>query len=141
MSQAPMDVRSKAPYQWLALAVGVIYLLIGVIGFFVTGVNDFFEHDPDRTLLGFAINPMHNLVHVLTGLLGVFLWMTRRGARIYGWFLLAAYGAVVIYGFIVMNNPDWDILNLNAADMVLHIVTALVGLAIALWPERRLISG
>lgn len=126
----------RAPYQWLALVIGAIYLLIGILGFFVTGFDGFFEHDHTQTLLGFAINPFHNIVHLLIGILGVTLWKSRRGARTYGWILAIGYGLTSIYGLIVVDNPDANILNINAADNVLHIVSTLAGLAIALWPDR-----
>lgn len=49
----------------LALVIGVIYLFMGLAGFFVIGLSGWTEHDPDQTLLGFAINPLHNVVHLL----------------------------------------------------------------------------
>lgn len=133
----PVTARTRAPYQWLALVIGVVYLLIGIVGFFITGFDGFTEHDPDETLIGFAINPLHNIVHLLIGLLGVWLWTTRGMARIYGWILLIGYGATAIYGFAVANNDDANILNINMADNWLHIVSALAGLVIIVWPDRR----
>ncbi|MBI9116115.1 DUF4383 domain-containing protein [Sanguibacter suaedae] len=126
----------RAPYQWLALVIGVVYLLVGVVGFFVTGFEGFTEHDHDQTLLGFAINPLHNIVHILIGVLGVALWNKRSTARIYGWILAVGYGAASIYGLIVAGDAEGNILNINGADNGLHIASTLAGLAIALWPER-----
>lgn len=127
---------TRAPYQWLALAIGAVYLVIGIVGFLITGFDGFTEHDEDQTLLGFAINPLHNVVHLLIGLLGVVLWRTRGGARTFGWILVVGYGLASIYGLIVADNPEADLLNINGADNVLHIVSTLAGLAIALWPDR-----
>lgn len=126
----------RAPYQWLALVFGVVYLLVGILGFFVTGFDGFTEHDHDQTLLGFAINPLHNIVHLLIGVLGVILWKTRSGARTYGWILAVGYGLVSIYGLIVAGEADGNILNINGADNGLHIATTIVGLIIALWPDK-----
>ena len=123
--------------QQLALAFGVIYTLIGIIGFFVTGFGDFFGNvngatmEHDHTLLGFMINPMHNVVHILIGVAGIALSRTLSGARTYGWLLAVGYGAAFLYGQIAIDK-DWDFLNLNWADNILHLVTALVGLVIAL---------
>jgi hypothetical protein len=47
--------RGRTVPEILALAFGAIYLLIGIIGFFITGFDDFFGHT-DKTLLGFEIN-------------------------------------------------------------------------------------
>jgi uncharacterized membrane protein YuzA (DUF378 family) len=137
MSQTPTVHRTKAPYQTLALIIGIVYLLVGILGFFVTGFDNFTVHDHSQTLLGFAINPLHNIVHVIIGLAGILLWRTRNAARLYGWLLGIGYGATAVYGFLVVNNPDADILNINHADNWLHVVSALAGFAIALWPDRR----
>ena len=126
----------RAPYQWLALVIGVAYLLVGILGFIITGFQGFMEHEDGQTILGFAINPLHNIVHIVIGLLGVLLWKTRSGARKYGWILAIGYGLTSVYGLIVVDNPDANILNINAADNVLHIVSTIAGLAIALWPDR-----
>ena len=86
--------------QQLALVFGVIYTLIGVIGFFITGFGDFFGNmngssmSHDHTLLGFMINPAHNVVHILIGVVGIALSRTLKGARTYGLLLLVGYGAL-----------------------------------------------
>ena len=124
--------------QQVALAFGVIYTLIGIIGFFITGFEDFFGHT-DKTLLGFEINGMHNVVHILIGVAGLVLARTLAGARTYGWLLAVGYGAAFVYGLIALGK-DWDFLSLNAADNGLHLATALVGLVIALLPVRTAVD-
>ena len=132
------DARTDArhPAQYLALAVGVIYTLVGLAGFFVTGFDNF-ASETDQTLLGFEVNPLHNIVHLLIGLAGVVMWKRLDTTRTYGWLLAIGYGAVFIYGLFAVGNDDLNILSLNSADNVLHIVSALAGLAIALWPARN----
>ena len=125
--------------QTLALAFGAVYLLVGIVGFFVTGFDDFFGHT-DETLIVFDINPMHNVVHILIGVAGLALARTLAGARTYGWLLAVGYGAAFIYGVLAVGK-DWDFLNLNWADNILHLVTALVGLVIALMPVRNAVRG
>jgi hypothetical protein len=130
----------------LALAFGAVYLLVGIIGFFITGFGAFFGnaaepgvHHADDMLLWFMINPMHNVVHILIGVVGLALARTLAGARTYGWLLAIGYGAAFVYGLIAVGE-DWDFLNLNGADNVLHILTALVGLVIALGPVRTAVA-
>jgi hypothetical protein len=126
--------RGKTWPELLALAFGAIYTLIGIIGFFITGFDNFFEHT-GKSLLGFEINGMHNVVHILIGVAGLALARTLTGARTYGWLLAVGYGAAFIYGLFAVGE-DWDFLSLNSADNVLHILTAAVGLVIALGPVR-----
>ncbi len=131
--------RGKTIPEILALAFGAIYLLVGIVGFFVTGFDDFFAHDTGETLVGFEINGMHNVVHILIGIAGLVLGRTLAGARTYGWLLAVGYGAAFIYGLLAINET-WDFLSINTADNVLHILTALVGLVIALLPVRNAVS-
>ncbi len=126
--------------QTLALVFGAVYLLIGIVGFFVTGFNDFFAHDTGKALLGFEINGFHNVVHILIGVAGLMLARTLAGARTYGWLLAVGYGAAFIYGLIAINK-EWDFLSLNWADNILHLLSALVGLVIALGPVRESVTG
>jgi uncharacterized membrane protein YuzA (DUF378 family) len=121
--------------QVLALVFGVVYLLVGIVGFFVTGIDNFAGHGQDEMLLGFMINPLHNIVHIVIGLAGLLLARTLAGARTYGWLLAVGYAAAFVYGLIAVGK-SWDFLNINAADNVLHIATAVVGLVIALGPVR-----
>ena len=130
----------------LALAFGAIYLLIGIIGFFITGFDNFFgnengvpAHHVDENLLGFMINPMHNVVHILIGAAGLALARTLAGARTYGWLLAVGYGATFVYGLFAVGQT-WDFLSLNWADNWLHLVSALAGLAIALGPVRNAVD-
>ena len=131
--------RGRTVPEILGLAFGDIYLLVGVVGFFVTGFDDFFAHDTNETLLGFEINGMHNVVHILIGVAGLALSRTLAGARTYGWLLAVGYGAAFIYGLFAINK-DWDFLSLNWADNILHLATAVVGLVIALMPVRHAVD-
>ncbi|HYH26208.1 MAG TPA: DUF4383 domain-containing protein [Blastococcus sp.] len=126
--------------QALALAFGVIYLLVGIVGFFITGFSDFFAHNTEEKLLIFEINGMHNVVHIVVGLAGIALSRTLAGARTYGWLLAIGYGAAFVYGLIAIGK-DWDFLSINGADNVLHLLTAVVGLAMALGPVREAVTG
>jgi hypothetical protein len=127
--------------QTLSLVFGVVYLLVGIVGFFVTGFDDFAGNSQNERLIGlFMINPLHNVAHILVGIAGIALARTLASARTYGWLLAVLYGALFIYGLIA-TGESWDFLNINGADNVLHIATALVGLVIALMPVRDAVSG
>ena len=80
------EAATRHPSQLLALAIGAVYTLVGILGFFVTGFENF-ASETDKTLLGFEINPLHNLVHLAIGLAGLALWRRLDTARLYGWLL------------------------------------------------------
>jgi uncharacterized membrane protein YuzA (DUF378 family) len=137
MAQRPDSARpGRHPAQLLALVIGVVYTLIGIAGFFVTGFENF-AAETDKTLLGFEINPLHNIVHLVIGLAGLALWRRLDTARTYGWLLAAGYGLAFLYGLFAAGNSDINFLSLNGADNVLHLLSAAAGLAIALWPADR----
>jgi ABC-type transport system involved in multi-copper enzyme maturation permease subunit len=133
------DPTTRHPSQLLALAIGVIYTLVGLLGFAVTGFENF-ASETDKTLLGFELNPLHNIVHLAIGLAGLALWRRLDTARTYGWLLAAGYGLAFIYGLFAAGNSDINFLSLNGADNGLHLVSAIAGVAIALWPAGRTVA-
>lgn len=126
------------PAQKGALAVGAVDTLVGLLGFLVTGFDDF-AGKTGETLLGFELNPLHNIVHLLIGAAGLAMWRRRDTARTFGWMLFAGYGATFFYGLAVAGNEasDGNFLSINGADNILHLASALLGLAIALAGSRR----
>jgi uncharacterized membrane protein YuzA (DUF378 family) len=135
-SRPASDPTTRHPSQLLALVIGVAYTLVGIAGFFVTGFESF-AAETDKTLLGFEINPLHNIVHLAIGLAGLALWRRLDTARTYGWLLTAGYGLAFLYGLFAAGNSDINFLSLNGADNGLHLVSAAAGVAIALWPADR----
>jgi hypothetical protein len=127
---------TRHPSQLLALAIGAVYTLIGILGFFITGFENF-AAETDKTLLGFEINPLHNIVHLAIGLAGLAMWRRLDTARAYGWLLAAGYGLTFLYGLFAAGNSDINFLSLNGADNVLHLLSAAAGLSTALWPATR----
>jgi ABC-type transport system involved in multi-copper enzyme maturation permease subunit len=113
------DATTRHPAQLLALAIGVVYTLVGIAGFFVTGFDNF-AAETNKTLLGFEVNPLHNIVHLAIGLAGLALWRRLDTARTYGWLLAAGYGLAFIYGLFAASNRDINFLSLNGADNILQ---------------------
>jgi uncharacterized membrane protein YuzA (DUF378 family) len=128
----------KHPAQYLALAIGVVYTLVGIAGFFITGFEGFAEPEGELLLGVFEINPLHNIVHLIIGLAGLAMWNRLDRARSYGWLLAAGYGLAFLYGLFVANSDEpANFLALNQGDNWLHLVSAAAGVAIALWPARQ----
>ena len=121
--------------QVLGLAFGAIYLLVGIVGFFVTGFDHFADNSQHEMLLFFMINPLHNIVHILIGVVGLALSRTLAGAKTFGLLLAVGYGLAFVYGVIAVGQ-SWDFLNINWADNVLHILSAVVGAVIYAGAKR-----
>ncbi|TNC19158.1 DUF4383 domain-containing protein [Georgenia sp. 311] len=134
-------VQRRGAHQRLALVLGVLFVVVGIAGFGVTGFEGWVEHDHTQTLVVFAVNPLHNVVHILIGLLGILLWRTPSGSRTFGWLLVIGYGATLLYGVFVVDNEEANFLNINWADNWLHLAAVVIGLVIALLPYRTSAQG
>lgn len=123
----------------LALVIGAAYVLVGLLGFAVTGFDDF-AGPTDEKLLGiFGLNPLHNVVHLLIGFGGLALWKRVDTAKAYGAALVAGYGATFLYGLAVSGKDTAaNFLSINAADNALHLASAIAGVVIlTLLPKAR----
>ena len=110
----------------LATLLVAAYLLASPAGSAVTGLDDFAGHR-GHSVLGFHVNPLHNMVHIGVGVPGVVMGTRLFTARAYGWILFGGYGALFVYGLLAVANGTGN---------KLHAVTTLLGLVIALWPTR-----
>ncbi|HWO63551.1 MAG TPA: DUF4383 domain-containing protein [Umezawaea sp.] len=138
-----VKVAGLQPAQVLVALVSLLFIAAGVVGFLRTGFGDF-AGDEHAMVLGFAVNPLHNVIHLAFGVLGLLLAGSSALARTYGWVLFIAYGAVFIWGLmlagVISSNPVSGLGNplaLNTNDNWLHLGFAAVGLLIAVLPARR----
>ena len=88
---------SKTRAQLFALAFGGIYILVGLVGFAVTGFGDF-ASDTSTRLLIFDINPLHNIVHLAIGVALVLGGLAPVSASRMNLAVGAAYLAVALVG-------------------------------------------
>ncbi len=95
--------------------LGVVFLAIGFLGFF---------NDP---LLGiFAVDPLHNTIHILSGVLAfIAVGKGREQMRTYARMFGVAYGLIVILGFLVPGDMILGLFASNMADDILHLVIAV----------------
>lgn len=117
---------SWTPAQRFALAFGVIYLLVGVVGFAVTGVRPFtgMHH---HTLLVFAVNPLHNVVHVVLGAAWLAAAPRARAARVVNVAMGVVLGLVTVLGFVGLMGM-LGMSGLADPDNFLHLATATLAL-------------
>ena len=101
---------------------GVSYVLLGLLGFAVTGTSL-----ETRRLLVFDINVVHNLVHLLIGGSGLAAYAAGRGSSsLYAQVVGVVLSVVAVAGFLPQ--AFLGLIPLGGADILLHAVTAAVGL-------------
>lgn len=100
--------------QMISYILGAVFVVIGLLGF----VND--------PVLGiFEVDMVHNLVHLVSGLVLLGLGyagagMARTGAKIFG----VVYAVVAVWGLVVPGEMLLNIMQVNFADDILHVVIA-----------------
>jgi hypothetical protein len=126
--------------QTLALAFGAVYALVGVLGFFVSGSVDF-AGKQGASLLGFDVNGLHNIVHLLIGVALIAASRTHAAARSTNLTIGAVYVLLAVLGPVI-NDTAVDVIGLNGPDHVLHLLSGLllVGVAVAADKTRRTAS-
>src|SRR3954466_6921190 len=80
-------MRDRTAVQSIASVVGAVFLLVGILGF-IPGITthygdlSFAGHGSGAKLLGlFLVSILHNIVHLLFGVVGIALAKTADGAR------------------------------------------------------------
>ena len=111
--------------QKAAITFGIILLVVGILGF-VPGAA------PDNMLLGlFHVNAAHNVVHLLSGAVALWAGLTSASnSRLYFRVFGVVYALVAVLGFVSGDEPVLGIVANNAADTWLHVLIAVVSLAL-----------
>jgi hypothetical protein len=127
-----------------ATGVAAVFLLVGILGF-IPGITTDYDsmsfggHMSGAELLGiFQVSILHNIVHLLFGVVGLALARRTPGAVNY---LLGGgivYLVLWIYGLIVSKTSDANFVPLNTADDWLHFVLGLGMLGLGIWGRSAL---
>ena len=115
-----------SPAQRFAAAFGAVYLLVGAAGFAVTGFSDFAGMDHHKLVI-FAVNPLHNVIHVALGLAWLVAASRHRFARLANLVIGGVLGLVTVLGF-VGGMGMLGMSGLADPDNFLHLATATLSL-------------
>jgi hypothetical protein len=134
----------RTPAQTVAIVIAVVFLLVGVLGF-IPGITTEFDsmtfagHHSDALLLGvFAVSILHNIVHLLFGIVGAVMARTASGAVA---FLIGGgiiYLGLWVYGILIDQETTANFVPVNTADNWLHLVlgAVMVGLGMMFSSQR-----
>ena len=137
-------MRERTPVQSAAMLIGIVFILTAILGF-IPGITTNYDElkfagdDSRAELLGiFQVSILHNIVHGLFGIVGLFLARTIDGART---FLIGGgvvYLALAVYGLIITTDSGANFVPLNSADDVLHILLGIgmIGIGVVTSRER-----
>lgn len=127
----------SSPNRLVASVFGAVYLLVGLLGFAVTGGVGFLATDGGLLLGIFAVNPLHNVAHLLIGAVLLIAGLSGvRAAKTVNVIIGAAYLLLGVAGFFLVGTSA-NILALNVPDHFLHLGSAIVLLGIGLGAERE----
>src|SRR5688500_1564167 len=112
-----------------ALVLGVAFIVAGLAGFFPTpadpppGLTQ--THGFGHALGLLPVNTLHNVVHIVFGLMGI---LASRGslmsARGYAQFVAIAYGLLVVLGLLPQTNTTFGLIPIYGNDVWLHAIIA-----------------
>ena len=126
-----------------ALALGIVFTLIAIIGFLTPTEN---SSGVQAIFSIFDVDGVHNIVHLLFGLLGIaaaFTGYARRYNQAFGviYVVLALLGLIpALYfpagSFGHDNGLFLGLMHINAGDHILHLVTGLAAVYVGFVVDR-----
>jgi hypothetical protein len=120
--------------RYFALISGVIYVLIGLFGFIPgmvatpgTGGPEVIVNAGYGYLLElFAVNIVHNLVHLAVGVWGILSYPSYLRSRNYSRGLAILYGILTIMGLLPVLNTVFGLVPIFGNNVWLHAITAAI---------------
>ena len=133
--------RENMAERYCALALGVLFLLVGIAGFIPAlvslpgGDTSSVPVDvaPDAYSAGysyvfglFPTNLLHNLVHCFVGLLGIASYTSSSSARLYNRGFAIAYALIAIMGLLPITKTTFGLMPIFGNNVWFNALTAAV---------------
>ena len=103
-----------------AIVFGVVYTLVGLLGLAVS------TSLATATLIIFPVNVLHNVVHILVGVLGIGAFLSGRTVE-YARGVAVLFAILTLAGFAPQ--PFLGLVPLGGYDILLHAATAILAAA------------
>ena len=122
----------RTPAEWFAIVSAGVYLGAGLIGFLVTGFDDFAGLTDEKIII-LAVNPIHNIVHLTLG--AVYLVGLQGAERARQVNLLVGLGLLAAFVLGIAGGANFlNIDGVSEPDNWLHLVWG----AASVWFARDL---
>ena len=124
-----------SPAKLYATVVGGVLVVAGIIGFFYSA--SFGSPGKVDDVFGIlSVNAWHNIVHILTGAIG--LLVAGYAAREYALGLGAVYLVIAVWGFIIGGGESiLGFIPVNTEDNFLHLILGVLGVGAGLATPRE----
>jgi hypothetical protein len=124
-----MRDEAYTPASLYAGLIGAVLLVAGILGFFYSASFGS-PGDVDAVLGILDVNAWHNLIHILSGVLGLLAFSAGpRASRTYALAFGVVYMIVAIWGFIIGSGDSiLGFIPINTEDNILHVILGVLGI-------------
>ena len=108
----------------VAFIIGIVFLIIGILGLIL--------HTTSGSIFGFQVDLVHNLVHLVTGILGIaaaYTGYSRLFNQVFG-IIYLALGILGLFPGVYFGGRLLGIMHVNGADNLLHLIVGIVASAV-----------
>jgi hypothetical protein len=127
--------------RYCALTIGILFALVGVVGFVPSLVSlpgatapDMVDPSTTNTLAAgytyvfglFPTNLLHNIVHIIVGSLGVVSFTSLGGARLFNRGFAIAYALIALMGLLPFANTTFGLMPIFGNNVWFNALTAAV---------------
>jgi hypothetical protein len=132
-----------------ALLMAVVFGMIGALGFVPGAVHAVPADAPPLVvdhgyglLLGlFPVNVLHNLLHLLFGVLGLAAFAGMLMPVTYARIVAISYGALAVMGLLPALNTTLGLMPIWGADVILHLGLSAVAIYFGFYYRAHAVTG
>ena len=116
----------------VGVAFGAFYVVLGIVGFMITGFDGALTGEQGHELLGISINQFHNIAHLGIGAFLLIMSLQKNDAAAEGAVMGVGLFYVVAFVIGVMNNDNLTILGMRGEGDPANFFHLLSGVALLL---------
>ena len=109
--------------QKISIGLGIVYVAVGILGFIPALVMSSTQPGQGLLLGIFAVNTIHNVVHLIAGLGLIWAGLAAERVVVVGKALAIVFALLVVVSFVA---PIGEGVAINFPDTLLHLVSAVV---------------